>query len=296
LEDCGRGFAWAGSRHEAGGLARKLAWAALMLLLGGQNGCKSRSASGGRGETIVVTGSSTIAPVASELGRRFEMVHPGVRVDVQTGGSSRGVLDARQGLADVGMVSREMKPDEVDLKNFLIARDGIALIVHRSNLVKSLSFSEIVGIYTGAIASWKDVGGADRPITVISKAEGRSTLELFLHYFKLKNSQIKASVIVGDNEQDIKTIAGNADAIGYVSIGTAEVDIGSGVPIKLLPLEGVVPSSASVQNGSFPLSRELNLVTKTIPTGIVGEFIEFAQSPAAAAVISEQHFIVPRKS
>lgn len=212
---------------------------------------------------MVLTGSSTVAPLAAEIGKRFESGHPGVRVDVQTGGSSRGVTDARQGIANIGMVSRALKDDEKDLKAFSIARDGVGITLHKDNPVNNLSDAQVVEIYTGKVNNWKQVGGLDAPITVINKAEGRSTLELFTNYFKLKNSDIKASVVIGDNEQEVKTLSGNPNAIGYVSIGTAEQAIANKEPIKLLPVGGIAATTANVQNGTFPISRPLNLVMKT---------------------------------
>jgi phosphate transport system substrate-binding protein len=240
---------------------------------------------------LVLTGSSTVAPLAGELGKRFEELHPGVRVDVQTGGSSRGVTDARQGLADIGMVSRKLNPDEKDLHAFAIANDGISIILHQKNSLSKLSRSQIIDIYTGKITNWSEVGGDDAPITVVNKAEGRSTLELFCHHFKLKNSEIKAKVVIGDNEQGIKTVAGNPNSIGYVSIGTAEYDIAHGSPIKLLPIDGVEATSENVANGKFPLSRPLNLVTKSPPEGLVKEFIDFARSEKVHDLIREQSFV-----
>lgn len=240
---------------------------------------------------LVLTGSSTIAPLASEIAKRFELSHPGVRIDVQTGGSSRGVADARSGLADIGMASRELKAEEGDLVGTAIARDGIGVIVHRDNPISMLSDQQIVQIYTGAVSNWKDVGGADAPITVINKAEGRSTLELFLAYYKLKPEQVKASVIIGDNEQGIKTLAGNPDGIAYVSIGSAEYNAGAGIPIKLLATNGVPASTGTVRDGSFPLSRPLTLVTKTQPEGLAKEFIEYARSPAVHDLVKQLYFV-----
>lgn len=240
---------------------------------------------------VVLTGSSTVAPLAAEIGKRFESEHSGVRIDVQSGGSSRGITDARKGLANIGMVSRALKDDEKDLQAFPIARDGVGIILHKDNPVPSLSDRQVVDIYTGKIGNWKQVGGKDAPITVVNKAEGRSTLELFTHYFKLKNSDIKAQVVIGENEQGIKSVAGNPNAIGYVSIGTAEHDIANGVPIKLLPVGGVAATTANVQNGTFPLSRPLNLVMKTQPQGLEKEFIDFARSPKVQSIVKEQNFV-----
>lgn len=244
---------------------------------------------------LVLTGSSTVAPLASEIGKQFEQAHPQVRVDVQTGGSSRGITDVRQGVADIGMVSRALKPEEKDLKSFPIARDGIGVIVHRDNPVQALSDQQLVDIYTGKTINWQPVGGHKAPITVVNKAEGRSTLELFLDYFQLKNSQIQAQVVIGDNEQGIKTVAGNPQAIGYVSIGTAEHDIANNTPIKLLPVGGVAASTQTVQQGTFPLARPLNLVTNTPPQGLQKEFIDFAQSQEVAEIVQQQNFVAIAK-
>lgn len=240
---------------------------------------------------LVITGASTLAPLIAEIGKRFESLHPKVRVDVQTGGSSRGVADARQGLADIGMVSRVMKDEEKDLHAFQVARDGVGIILHKENPVEALTDEQVVAIYTGKITNWKEVGGKDAPFTVVNKAEGRSTLEVFLHYFKLKNSDVKAQVVIGDNEQGVKTVAGNRHAIGYVSIGTAEYDESQGVPIKLLSVGGVAASTETVRNGTFPISRPLHIVTRTPPVGLIKAFIEYAQSKAVHDIIKQQYFV-----
>lgn len=240
---------------------------------------------------LVLTGSSTIAPLVSEIGKRFEARHPDVRIDVQTGGSSRGIADARDGAADIGMASRALKEEESDLLAFTIAQDGITIIVHESNPVSELSDAQVADIYTGKIENWKEVGGNDAPITVVNKAEGRSTLELFLSYLKIENTDVKADVVIGDNEQGVKTVAGNPNTIGYVSIGTAEYDATHDVPIKLLPVGGVAATIENVRNGSFPISRPLNLVTKTQPQGLAKAFIDFAQSPEVYSIVEEQYFV-----
>jgi phosphate transport system substrate-binding protein len=240
---------------------------------------------------LVITGASTLAPLIAEIGKRFESLYPAVRIDVQSGGSSRGVADARHGLADIGMVSRAMKVDEWDLSAFPVARDGVCPILHQENPVQALTDEQVVAIYTGKITNWKAIGGADAPITVVNKADGRSTLEVFLHYFKLKNVDVKAQVVIGDNEQGVKTVAGNRNAIGYVSIGTAEYDTAHGVPIKLLPIGGVAASTESVQKGIFPLSRPLHLVTRSAPSGLAKAFIEYTQSKAVHDLIKQQYFV-----
>lgn len=244
---------------------------------------------------LTLTGSSTVAPLVNEIAKRFEKNNPGVRVDVQSGGSGRGLADARSGIADIGMVSRAMKADESDLLSYSIALDGIGLIVHKKNAIASLTDQQIRDIFTGRISNWKEVGGEDRRITVVNKAEGRSTLELFLAHFKLKNSDIKAHIVIGENQQGIKTVAGNSGAIGYVSIGAAEFEEKNGATVRLLSMTGISASVENLKTGRFPLSRPLNLVTKGKPTGLAERFIKFSQSKEVEDIINAQFFVAPAR-
>lgn len=240
---------------------------------------------------LTLTGSSTIAPLVLELAKRYEAKHPNIRINVQTGGSSRGMNDARKGLADIGMVSRSLKAHEKDLLAFPIALDGLSIIVHADNNIVRLSRQQVIDIYTGKVTNWSALGGKDVAITVVNKAEGRSTLEVFTDHFALKNSDIKALVIVGDNEQGIKTVAGNPGAIGYVSIGTAQYSVDNNIAIKLLSIDGIAATIANVQQGIFPISRELNLVTTRTPTGLTKAFIEFARSEEVFDIIQQLYFV-----
>lgn len=244
-------------------------------------------------DRLIVTGASSVAPLIGEVAKYFEARHPGIQVDVHTGGSARGIHDVRAGLADIGMVSRPLQPDELeDLRGVVIAHDGIGLIVHASNPVTELSDAQLQGIYTGRLTNWQEVGGRQAPITVVSKAEGRGTLDLFLGYLGLKSAAIRAQVIIGDNGQEIKTVAGNPQAIGYVSVGAAEFSARHGVPIKLLPVRGIPATTAHVRDGTFPLVRPFILVTKAPPAGVVQAFIAFARSEEVHPLVMEQ-FVVP---
>ena len=135
---------------------------------------------------MTITGSSTMAPLMTEIAKKYESLHSGVRIDVQSGGSSRGLADARKGTAAIGMVSRQLGSEEKDLAGYTVAKDGVCVILNKANPVTSLTDQQVVDIYLGKITNWKTVGGKDATITVVNKAEGRSTLELFLNYFKIK--------------------------------------------------------------------------------------------------------------
>lgn len=242
-------------------------------------------------QSLVITGSSTVAPLVNEIGKQFEQDVPGSRIDVQTGGSSRGISDARAGAADIGMVSRALTANEADLRSSPVALDGIAIIVHQDNPIQELSREQIKQIYAKEVTQWSEVGGNQASITVVNKAEGRSTLEVFQSFFEFEPKEIKADVIIGDNQQGLKTVVASPNAIGYVSIGAAQVEIQRGEPLKLLPMDGVVPTLENVKNTTYPLSRELNIVTHGEPSPFVRRFIEYATSNQVSDLVSGQQLI-----
>jgi phosphate transport system substrate-binding protein len=125
----------------------------------------------------------------------------------------------------------------------------------------------------------------------VHKADGRATQKVFITHFGLKNSEIEPDAIVGENQQAIKTVAGNPWSIGHVSIGAADSEAQRGTPIRLLPLEGVEPTAEALRDGQYPLVRPLNLVTRDEPKGEVRKFVEFAQSPTVKDLIKAQYFV-----
>ncbi len=252
-------------------------------------GCGEKESSG----TIMVTGSSTVAPIVADAAKEYEASHPGVRIEVQSGGSSRGISDAISGVADLGMVSRALKEDEtVKLTAHALAMDGVCVVLHRDNPVKQLDKQQLVDIYTKKITNWKDVGGNDAAIVVANKAEGRSTLEVFLHYLGLDHADVKADVIVGENLHVIHSVVGNPHTIGYVSIGTATAEEKAGTPVKLVVTDGKTPTMESVKDGSFPITRPLNIVTGAETSPAAQAFLDYLMSTEIHGIV-EKHFFVP---
>jgi phosphate transport system substrate-binding protein len=188
------------------------------------------------------------------------------------------------------MVSRSLKPDE-KLMAFPIAVDGIALIVHESNPIKSMTKDQLLDVYSKKVKNWKHFGGPDLDIVTVHKASVRSTQEVFLKYLGVKNSKIKPSIIIGDNQQGIKTVKGLKGAIGYVSIGSALSSQEYGKSIRTVALSNVEPTYESVVDGSYPMMRVLNFVTYRKPTGMPHSFLKFALSGDAHAIIKKQSFV-----
>lgn len=274
-------------------VAPLLAFVSMMSLSACGDGASEPGAAPAAGATarITVVGSSTVSPLMAEIAKDFEKIKPDVRVDVQAGGSSRGITDVRNGVAEVGMISRALKPDETDLGHTLVARDGVSMIVHRDNPIPGLSKAQLVDIYTGRITNWSQLGGPDLAITVVSKAEGRSTLEVFSDYVGLSYKDIKAQMIIGDNQQGIQAVSSTPGAITYVSIGTAEYEAGNGAAIRLVPLDGMTPTTQAVAEGRFPMVRELNLVYKSPAAPNVQALIQHTASPKAVEIIRGQYMV-----
>lgn len=244
-------------------------------------------------ESVTITGSSTLAPVVADAAARYETGHPGVRIEVQSGGSSRGIADTLSGVADLGMVSRILKDEETrSLTAHTIAMDGVCAIVHADNPVQRLDKPQLVGIYTKRITNWKQLGGKDTSIVVANKAEGRSTLEIFLQFLGLDNADVKADLVVGENLHVINSVVGNPHTIGYVSIGSASAERKAGTPIHLVVTDGIVPTMESVRDGTFPITRPLNLVTDADLSPAARAFLDYLMSTGIHDLV-EKHYFVP---
>jgi phosphate transport system substrate-binding protein len=245
----------------------------------GSTGAGGASGAGALQGRITLTGASTISPLIAEIGKRFEARHPAVRIDVQTGGSSRGITDAARGTADIGMTSRPLtEAEQTALITHPLANDGVTLLVHKTNPVDNLTDDQIRAIYTGRTTNWREVGGPDAPITVVTRADGRSEVELVTTHLGIKPADIRATLIAGENQHALKTAGSDPHAIVFMSVGAAELELARGANIKLLKWNGIEASSRSVADGTLPLRRPLLLVTMKQPTPLVQAFVEFARS------------------
>ncbi len=245
-------------------------------------------------QQILLTGSSTVAPIMLDIAQAFEKSNPKSTVEIQTGGSTRGIIDVKRGLSQIGMISRDLKKSEKGLKYKTIAIDGLGFVLHSKNPIKNLSKQQLKNIYSGKITHWSSLGWVNKPITVVHKAEGRSTLELFLDYIQIKNSKVKPSLIIGDNEQGIKTISGNPYAIGYVSIGAASYNIKKGVKLKLISLDGIAANKSNIMNKSYPILRTLNLVYKGELSLLGSKLLSFSSGLEANTILDKHYVIKPQ--
>jgi phosphate transport system substrate-binding protein len=243
-------------------------------------------------DRFLITGSSTLAPVLQRVAEDLQAVDPELCIDVETGGSARGSADAREGVSDAGMASRDLSPEESrELSVHRIAHDGVAMIVHASNPLAAIEKDDVVRIYRGEVASWAELGSGTGEIKVVNKAEGRATLAVFLEHFGLKNSEIRAAAVIGDNAQGVRLVAGNPGAIAYISIGEALSARERGEPIRLLALDGVEPTKETIADGSYPLRRGLFLLLPAEPGEIDRRILGHLASERGREIIERCGFV-----
>ncbi|MDI6727656.1 MAG: phosphate ABC transporter substrate-binding protein [Thermodesulfovibrionales bacterium] len=251
------------------------------------------------GTDIKISGSSTIQPLAEDVGKLYQQKY-GQPVHVQGGGSMAGIKNAISGISDIGMVSRALKKTEKSkLRYTTIGFDAVAIIVNKRNPLNEINRTTLITIYNGIIKNWKEITTWDQPISLVSKQIGRSTLEVFEEYTGLKhhsngrgiNGNIsKEAYEAGSNIEAATLVGGAPGAIGYVSVGTAMSLIEKGMPIKILALNGVAAIKKNVLNGTYPVRRELNLVYRKDDKRIKN-YLDLFLSMEGQEIVKAQCFI-----
>lgn len=241
---------------------------------------------------LIVTGSSTIYPLMTDIARRFEGLNPGVSIEVRSGGSGKGIADLRGGVSDIAMVSRQLANNEKDLFSFSLCRDGAAIVVHRSNPLKGLSREQLSQLLTGDITDWQQLGARAGAIKLAWRMENQAIPELILGRLKLKPEQIRSHTRIFENADAIAFVANDRNAVSLVALGVAERSVKSGVAIKLLAYEGIPASTRAVRDRVYLMSRPLILVTRSLPEGQQKRLIDYAVSRAVND-LHEKHGFVP---
>ena len=240
---------------------------------------------------LQIAGSTTVLPIAEECARVFMEKNPGSRIDVAGGGSSHGIKSVAEGTVDIGDASRDIKDSEreahPDLVAHAVAKDGVAPIVHPSNPITGLTLEELQQIYTGEITNWKDLGGVDAEIVVVSREEGSGTRDCFeSKVMKPIGEEITQHAIIQDSNGKVRaTVAGNEDSIGFLSLGYVNDDV------RALNLNDVEPTVETVLSGEYAISRTLWMFTKGEPDQAEEAFLDFVLSEEGQAIVEEVHFI-----
>ncbi|MDD3364594.1 MAG: phosphate ABC transporter substrate-binding protein [Syntrophomonas sp.] len=264
-----------------------------LLLLGAAlvSGCSKKDTSdttknntAGMTGTLTIAGSTSVQPFSEVLAEKLMASNKGLQINVQGGGSSVGVEAAISGAAGLGSASRALTEDEKSkgVVDTTIALDGIAIVVHPSNTVKTLKTEDVMNIYLGNIKNWKDVGGPDAPITVVSREDGSGTREAFTTLVMNKKDIIKTAIIQNSTGAVATTVAGDKDAVGYVSLASISQKV------KAVYIDEVAATEANVKAGSYKLQRPFIYITKGAPTGLAKEFIDFVLSPEGQKIIVDE--------
>jgi phosphate transport system substrate-binding protein len=247
-----------------------------MLMLGVLSGCLDAA---GRQNQLVVTGSTTILPIAEIGAEDFEALHPGTNVLVSGVGSSAGIEAVAAGTAQIGTSSRDLKDEEkaLGLVDTPVAYDGIAVIVNPSNRVKNLTSDQLQRIFAGQITNWSEVGGVNRPIDLVNRDEASGTREAFK---KLVMGDVPfdrtAAVLPGTGQ--VRDVVSRSDgAIGYISLGFVDPKFASR-PVNALSVDGVEPTPESIASGRYPIGRTLHFFTEGEATGLAKEFTDYILS------------------
>jgi phosphate transport system substrate-binding protein len=242
------------------------------------------------GLKVRVTGASTLYPIVMMAGE--ELKSRGWSVEAQAGGSSRGFEDTITGRNDLGAMARELTAEEeAQVRKFPIAHDGVAVMVHASNPVAGLTTEDLRRIYRKEIDNWKELGGDDDVIVVVTKAAGHATLEVFLEHTGLAHVELAVDVVGGDNAQVLRVVANTEGAIGYVSMGEAIHSIEAGMPLRLLALDGVEPTLAAVADGRYPMVRTLYLISREEPREASRVLLDFLAGDDGRRVIERGRYV-----
>jgi phosphate transport system substrate-binding protein len=244
--------------------------------------------------TITVAGSDTMVNMAQAWAKGFMAANPNVQIAVKGGGSGTGITSLINGQVDIANASREMKAEEKDqLKakggeavEAKVARDGIAVIANSANKVDGLTKDQLGKIYRGETMNWKDVGGADKTIILVSRDPSSGTYEYFKEAVVGKDKNYaKSAKLLPSNQAIVDEVKANADAIGYVGVGYESVDV------KVVALDGVKASVDTVLDGTYGLSRGLYMYTNGQPKGLPTAFIDWVLSDAGQTVVTDEGFV-----
>lgn len=262
-----------------------------ILVAGLAVGCGSNSgvdAKSAKETKVTVSGSTSVGPSMEKLAEAFEGKNSGVKVEVQQLGSSAGIKNAIEGVSEIGMSSRDLKDEEKSsgLKETIIATDGIAVITNKANKVTDLTLDQVKDIYTGKITNWKEVGGEDAPIVVVSREDGSGTRDGFQEKVGFESEELIKDAQISDASGNIKsTVEGNANAIGYISFGYVDE------AVNAVKVDGVEINHETVANNEYVIARPFILVNKDGISDNAQALIDFILSDEGQSILEEKGFI-----
>ena len=243
-------------------------------------------------QKLTIQGSTTVLPIAQAAAEAYMDNNPDADITVRGGGSGTGIAALIDGATDIADASRPMKDKEIKTARekginpvaHIVARDGIAVVVHPDNPINEISIQDIKAIYTCEISRWDKIGGKGS-IVVVSRDAASGTFEAF-NELALNNAKLTdAALMLASNLEIARTVAQTPGAIGYIGLGYLSDDV------KALKVEGILPSEATVNDGSYPLARPLFMYTNGNPKGLAKGFIDFIMSTTGQEIVKEAGFV-----
>lgn len=259
-------------------------------------GCSKR-------EAVMVSGSTTVLPIVSKAADQFRMANPGVHIIVNAGGSGVGIKQVGEGKIDVGMASRDLtlleqkKYESAHLNVLVVARDAVVPVVSSEVYdagVTVLTLAQIGQIYRGDIDNWKEVGGPDRAILVIDKETSRGTRHVFMKMVlgDKEADAAGADLVLGSNNEEQTALVQSDAALGMLSHAWLNDDV-KGVGIRVG--ENVIaPTRENIVNGTFPISRDLFVIVRGEPKGMVKQFVDYLLSAEGQKIVEGSGYVAVR--
>lgn len=245
------------------------------------SGCGSTDNSAGG--TVSTDGSTSMEKVIGYLSESYMSENSNVKVTYNPTGSGSGIKAVSDGVCDIGLSSRDLKDDEKEsLTQTVVAIDGIAVIVNPENKTDDLSLEDISALYTGEITNWSELGGDDAPVVVIGREAASGTRDGFESITGTEDS-CKYSQELTSTGDVVQTVASNPNAIGYASLASVKDNV------KTVSVNGVMPSTETIQDGTYKIQRDFIFVTKKNEdlTGSAKDFFDYATSGKADDLIEK---------
>jgi phosphate transport system substrate-binding protein len=255
--------------------------------------------------TIVNKGSDTLVNIALAWAEEYHNVNPNIEISVTGGGSGTGIAALINRTVDIANASRQIKPEEINQAEsnggnpieFIVAKDAIAIIVNPHNPINQLTLRQLSEIYSGKINNWNEIGGDDRPIVRLSRETNSGTHVFFLeNVVRMGNSEDKTlfstdTLLLPSSEGITAETRENPNAIGYDGLGYVTPDVKMVAIARDNQSEYVIPSAQTVNEGRYPISRDLYMYTNGEPSGSVAEYLQWILSSEAQIIVAELGFV-----
>ena len=244
---------------------------------------------------LVIKGSTTVLPIAQKVAEVYMKENPDVKISISGGGSGNGIKALIDGTTDIADSSRFIKDKEVALAvekgrypvPFAVAYDCIVPVVHPSNSMKNITLTQLKDVYIGKIKNWKEIGGPDLKIVVVSRDTSSGTYEVWEKKVMNKERVYPGALLQASNGAVVQVVSKNKHAIGYIGIGYVNASV------KPLTVNSIMGSAKTTLDGTYPVSRALYMFTQGWPKGDTLNFINYVLNPGKGQQYVEEAGYVP---